>query len=138
MVTRPTLAVLGAIVAALALCSLGHHARVAREVRAANSAQTARPSNAQRVSRHASGASTGTWIALRDGGPIDLNRATAPDLELLPGIGPSLAQRIVAKREERGGAFASVEELRDVRGIGERMLARIRPWLRVGAPEPNR
>ena len=55
-------------------------------------------------------------------GPLDLNTATAAQLEALPGIGPSLAAAIVAEREKRGG-FRSVGELRDVRGIGERRFA---------------
>lgn len=55
-------------------------------------------------------------------GPLDLNTASAAQLEALPGIGPSLAAAIVAEREKRGG-FRSVGELRDVRGIGERRFA---------------
>lgn len=52
-------------------------------------------------------------------GRIDLNRATAVELEELPGVGPVLAGRIVAHREEHG-PFTEVGELRDVSGIGER------------------
>lgn len=52
-------------------------------------------------------------------GRIDLNRATADELEELPGIGPVLAQRIVAHREDHG-PFTEVGDLRDVPGIGER------------------
>ncbi len=55
-------------------------------------------------------------------GPLDLNAATAAQLEALPGIGPSLAAAIVAERDKRGG-FRSVGELRAVRGIGERRFA---------------
>ena len=51
--------------------------------------------------------------------PIDLNRASAEDLCLVPGIGESLAQEIVTYRERRK-RFRSVDELRDVRGIGEK------------------
>jgi competence protein ComEA len=56
---------------------------------------------------------------------IDLNRAGIADLDALPGIGPRLAQRIVAARA-RDGPFRRVEELRRVRGIGPKTLARIR------------
>ena len=59
---------------------------------------------------------------------IDLDRATARDLERLPGIGPALAARIIADRAERG-AFLSPDALLRVRGIGPRTLARIRPYL---------
>lgn len=51
-------------------------------------------------------------------GLIDLNSATAADLDALPGIGPVLAQRIVDWRTENG-PFASVDQLREVNGIGE-------------------
>jgi competence protein ComEA len=55
-----------------------------------------------------------------DSGPglLDLNAATASDLDALPGIGPVLAQRIVDWRTENG-RFASVDQLREVTGIGE-------------------
>lgn len=55
-------------------------------------------------------------------GLVNLNSATQPELEALPGIGPSLAGAIITERERRGG-FRSVNELRDVRGIGEKRFA---------------
>jgi len=64
---------------------------------------------------------------------IDLDRATARDLERLPGIGPALAARIVADRAEQG-PFRSPEALLRVRGIGPRTLRRIRPYLAPPAP----
>lgn len=67
---------------------------------------------------------------LRDGRRLDLNRATAAELELLPGIGPRLAREIVAQRAQRGG-FANLEALDEVRGIGPKKLARLRPLLRL-------
>ncbi len=59
------------------------------------------------------------------GGPIHLNRATAAELDELPGIGPVIAQRIVDYRETKG-PFETVEDLLDVPGIGEAKLASIR------------
>jgi len=56
---------------------------------------------------------------------IDLNRATAVQLEELPGVGPVLAGRIVAYRE-LNGPFGAVEDLLDVGGIGEAKLAAMR------------
>lgn len=56
---------------------------------------------------------------------IDLNVATAQQLEALPGVGPVLAARIVAHRTERG-PFQTVEDLLDVPGIGEAKLAQMR------------
>lgn len=51
-------------------------------------------------------------------GVLDLNRATGTDLEELPGVGPVIAQRILAWRKDRGG-FEAVGQLREVAGIGE-------------------
>ncbi len=62
--------------------------------------------------------------------PIDLNTATESDLDTLPGVGPVLAARIVAWREENG-TFSSVDELLEVSDIGESTLADIAPLVRV-------
>lgn len=56
---------------------------------------------------------------------IHLNRATASELDALPGIGPTLSQRIVDWREANG-SFKAVEDLRSVAGIGDRLFAGIR------------
>lgn len=61
---------------------------------------------------------------------LDLNTATAPQLEELPGIGPALAAAIIEERDRRGG-FRSVNELRDVRGIGEQRFADLRDRVTV-------
>lgn len=65
--------------------------------------------------------------------PLDLNRASAPQLEQLPGIGPVTAARIVVAREDRG-PFGALEELDDVRGIGPKTIERIRPFVRLEQP----
>ena len=70
----------------------------------------------------------------REGERVDLNRASEGELDRLPGIGPVLAARIVEYRL-RHGPFRAVEELRAVRGIGPRLLARLAPRLTV---EPTR
>jgi competence protein ComEA len=64
------------------------------------------------------------------GGPIDVNTASADALDALPGVGPATAQAILDERERRGG-FASVEELLDVRGIGEAKLEALRDLVTV-------
>lgn len=63
---------------------------------------------------------------------LDLNSATAEELESLPGIGPALAQRILAYRQENG-EFASVEELMQVEGIGRARLEALRDSVTVEA-----
>lgn len=64
------------------------------------------------------------------GGRVNLNTATAAELEELPGVGPVLAQRIIDFREKHGG-FRSVEELREVPGIGEATFAELEPRVTV-------
>lgn len=62
---------------------------------------------------------------------LDLNTATADDLEGVPGIGPALAGRILAYRD-REGPFRSLSDLEHVNGIGPRSLERLSPYLSVG------
>jgi competence protein ComEA len=66
------------------------------------------------------------------GAPVDLNTADAQLLDSLPGVGPSTAQAIIAHREEHG-PFGSVEELLDVRGIGEAKLDALRDLVTAGS-----
>jgi competence protein ComEA len=65
---------------------------------------------------------------------LNLNTATAADLEALPGIGPVMAQRLVQFRQTHG-PFKDVEDLLAVTGIGEKKLARLKPYLAVLSPE---
>jgi len=68
-----------------------------------------------------------------DATPVDVNLASAADLERLPGVGPALAARIVEARA-RDGPFGSVDDLRRVRGVGGATLERLRPRLAVNTP----
>jgi comEA protein len=63
-------------------------------------------------------------------GQIDINTASAEDLQRLPGVGPAMATRIIAFREQNQG-FKSVEDLRSVQGIGDKKLARMAPFVIV-------
>lgn len=63
-------------------------------------------------------------------GTININTATAAELELLPGIGPALAKRIIDDRETIG-AYTSVDQLDRVTGIGPKKLEKIKPLARV-------
>ncbi|MBB6050963.1 helix-hairpin-helix domain-containing protein [Armatimonas rosea] len=61
-------------------------------------------------------------------GLVKLNNATLADLQKLPGVGPSTAQSILDYRQSNGG-FKELEELKEVRGIGEKKLEKMRPFL---------
>ncbi|MFJ9842865.1 helix-hairpin-helix domain-containing protein [Kitasatospora sp. NPDC101155] len=60
--------------------------------------------------------------------PVSLNRATLEQLDALPGVGPTLAQRILAYRTSHG-SFRTVDQLRQVSGVGARTFAELRPLL---------
>lgn len=76
------------------------------------------------------GAGVGSTEETGTGGPIDLNAATADQLEELPGIGPTLAAAIVSERERMGG-FRSVDDLQRVRGIGPARFEQLRELVTV-------
>ena len=65
--------------------------------------------------------------------PIDLNMATAAQLEQLPGVGPSTAQTIV-KFRERSGPFQRVEDLLAIHGISKIKLEKLRPYVTAKPP----
>lgn len=65
------------------------------------------------------------------GAKINVNTATAEELDALPGIGPALAGRIIAYRQQHG-SFASVEELSNVSGISPKMVDGLRDKITVG------
>ncbi|WP_427922530.1 helix-hairpin-helix domain-containing protein [Streptomyces sp. cg40] len=73
--------------------------------------------------------STGTGAVAAPGAPVSLNTATADQLNTLPGVGPVLAQHIIDYRTRHGG-FRSVDELRQVNGIGDRRFADLRELVR--------
>jgi comEA protein len=65
--------------------------------------------------------------------PIDLNAANVKELQQLPGVGPVTAQRIVEMRE-KSGRFRRVEDLLAVRGISQKKIAALRPYVTVSPP----
>ncbi|MPY88132.1 MAG: hypothetical protein GEU99_09435 [Luteitalea sp.] len=71
----------------------------------------------------------------KDTPAVNLNRASAQQLQELPGIGPSTAARIIEYRE-KNGPFKKVEDLMHIRGIGEKTFLRLKPLVTVtpGAP----
>jgi len=60
--------------------------------------------------------------------PLSLNRENEEGLTALPGIGPTLAKAIVRERAERGG-FKDLHELKEIKGVGNKLLEQIRPFL---------
>lgn len=60
-------------------------------------------------------------------GRVDINRASAAQLESIPGVGPAIAKRIIESRSRR--RFTSSEDLLDVKGIGKKKLDRMRPYI---------
>lgn len=63
--------------------------------------------------------------------PLDLNRASADEISRLPGVGPSLARRIVEERDRRG-RFETSDNLRGILGMGPKKLAAVLPLVTVG------
>ena len=67
---------------------------------------------------------------------VNINTAPAEQLERLPGVGPKTAARIVEYRQKTGG-FKKVEELMNVRGIGEKAFLKMKSQLTVTAPKAD-
>jgi competence protein ComEA len=70
-----------------------------------------------------------TGLTQKTGQMLNLNTASAEQLTALPNIGPKTATAIVNKRNELGGKFKSVDQLLEVKGIGEKKLEAIKPFL---------
>jgi competence protein ComEA len=68
---------------------------------------------------------------------VNLNTATARDLEVLPGIGERTAARIIEYRQ-KNGPFKKIEDLMNVGGIGEKTFLRLKPQLTVASSKPDR
>jgi competence protein ComEA len=67
---------------------------------------------------------------------VNINTAPAEQLERLPGVGPKTAARIVEYRKKTGG-FKKIEELMNVRGIGEKAFLKMKAQLTVAAPKAD-
>jgi competence protein ComEA len=71
------------------------------------------------------------------GAPLNLNTATAAQLVSLPGIGAKTAERIVEYRQKNGG-FKKIEELMNVRGVGEKSFLKLKALITVTPPKAER
>jgi competence protein ComEA len=69
-------------------------------------------------------------------GPVNLNTATQAQLESLPGIGAATAKRILEYRQKSGG-FKKIEELMNVKGIGEKSFLKLKSHVTVAAEKPS-
>jgi competence protein ComEA len=78
-----------------------------------------------------------TAAAAASGTALNLNTATAAQLEALPGIGKAVADRIIEYRQ-KSGSFKRVEDLMNVRGIGEKSFLRLKPLVTVGTAKQDR
>lgn len=69
--------------------------------------------------------------------PLDLNAATAVQLQQLPGVGPKMAKAIVDFRQ-KSGPFRRVEDLLAIRGITKERLEKIKPFVKIAAPDAEK
>ena len=88
-------------------------------------ALSAATSAAQDTTRRTSAAASASASA-----PVNLNTATAAQLETLPGIGKATAERILEYRQ-KNGSFKKVEDLMNVRGVGEKSFLKLKPLITV-------
>lgn len=89
--------------------------------------------NAQ-APQKAAARSTASRTALT--GPININTASAAELEVLPGVGAKTAERIVEYRQ-KNGPFKKIEELMNVRGIGEKAFLKLKSSIIVTSAKPE-
>jgi len=69
--------------------------------------------------------------------PVNLNTASAEQLEALPGVGASTARRIIEYRQ-KNGSFKKIEELMNVKGIGEKSFLKLKPLITVAPDKTDR
>jgi competence protein ComEA len=68
--------------------------------------------------------------------PVNLNTANTTELQSLPGVGPAVAGRILEYRQKNGG-FKKIEDLMNVRGIGEKTFLKLKPMITIAPPKAN-
>jgi len=98
--------------------------------------QAAKAAPAAKAGPAAKGGSAAKARATADS-PVNLNSASVAQLQTLPGIGASTAQRIVEFRQ-KNGSFKKIEELMNVKGIGEKSFLKLKPLITIGADKGER
>ena len=93
-------------------------------------AAAALPAAAQQKAAGGSSKAAGRSAAAAPPAPVNLNTATQAQIEALPGIGPKVAQRIIEYRQ-KNGQFKKIEDVMNVKGIGEKSFLKLKPYLTV-------
>jgi len=96
-------------------------------------AQSPLPSQSQTPPTQAPASKPATRV-IAPAAPVNINTATAAELETLPGIGPSMSARIIEYRQ-KNGAFKKVEDLMNVKGIGEKSFLKLKALVVVTPPK---
>ena len=108
--------------------TLGHESVIPD---AAPSAPTPRPASAKAAKAPKTTAATkSAKLSSPSQGQVNINTASAEQLQRLPGIGPAMAARVIAFRQQSGG-FKQLEDLQDVGGIGPKKYAKIAPLVKL-------
>jgi comEA protein len=94
------------------------------------------PSSSLFADQAAKGRSAAAKTRATAASPVNLNSASITQLQTLPGIGASAAQRIVDYRQ-KNGSFKKIEELMNVKGIGEKSFLKLKPLITVSADKAD-
>jgi competence protein ComEA len=84
----------------------------------------------------AQGRATTTKTVATAAAPVNLNTATAEQLATIPGVGAKTAERIIEYRQ-KNGSFKKVEDLMNVRGVGEKSFLKMKPLITVAAAKAS-